>query len=96
LWESLTNVYRKKSGLFPHVIKSDKDIAEKFSVFRSFQRGSDTQAHEQGISEKDIFIVNHWKRKETANGRKESVPINHTCADVWLLLKPFMRYTQAM
>ena len=96
LHEALTHVFRRKPSLFPSAIKTEEDIREKINTFRSFRRGSDTRAHEEGVSESDINIVNRWVAEMKAGMSKPSLSMPQMYIDLSLLQKPFLRYTMAM
>jgi hypothetical protein len=94
--EALTAIYRAGNVEFSTCIKSEDDIPEHFNTFRSMRRGSDTRAHEEGVSKPDIDIVNRWKAEVKAGTRKPGLSISQMYTDPMLLLKPFLRYTAAM
>ena len=43
---------------FPLEVKSEEDIEDRFSVFRSLRRASDTRALNQNVTTNDIDVVN--------------------------------------
>ena len=53
----------EKGNEFPPEIKSVEDVIERYSVFRSLRRGSDTRAINMKVSVNDIDVVNGRKRK---------------------------------
>ena len=81
---------------FPLEIKSTDDISERFSVFRSFRRASNTRAINMKVNSNDIDVVNRWKSIEGAQGKKPSRPMRQHYAEVGALIQPFLRYTTAM
>ena len=82
--------------VFPVEIKDAEDISERFSVYRSLRRASDTRAMNMKVSANDIDVVNRWKRIEGAKGRKAAGPMRQHYAELSLLVQPFIRYTKAM
>ena len=82
--------------MFPAEIKSAEDISERFSVYRSLRRASDTRAINMKVSANDIDVVNRWKRIEGARGRKAAGPMRQHYAELSLLVQPFIRHTKAM
>ena len=58
--------------LFPPEIKSHEDVYERFSVFRSLRRDSDTRALEKKVAVSDIGIVNRWQKIKDAKGKRHS------------------------
>ena len=77
-------------------IVSRGDIEEKYNVFRSFRRGSDSRAIAMGVNPTDIDVVNRWSKKEAAGTSRTSHKMKHHYADVTILLPAFERYTKVM
>ena len=95
--ELLDDLLDRSSELFPSDIRSPEAIRDKYSVFRTFRRSSDTRAIECGVRENDINVVNRWKAKEAAGtGKPTHASMAHYYSDLSLLKGPFKRYTQAM
>ena len=86
----------KRKDLFPMKIKSREDVREKYHIYRSLRRSSDSRALEKKVAGTDIDIVNRWVEVEKAAGKRPSREMKHHYADVTLLMDPFMRYTRAM
>ena len=51
-------------------ISTLEDISDRFSVYQSLRRASDTRALEKKVVESDIDIVNRWKAVEIAKGSR--------------------------
>ena len=81
---------------FPTEIDSVEDITERFSVYRSLRRASDTRALEMKVSEADIDVVNRWKTVESSKGSRPGRSMRQHYAEVSNLKLPFLRYTKAM
>ena len=79
-----------------HVIRGSVNVRQDFGLKRSFRRGSDSQAINQGVSESDIDLNNRWRRYEEARGRRPSLRMQHSYADVRLILDALLRYLQAL
>jgi hypothetical protein len=94
--ETLSEVFKKHPELFAVDIKSTSDIFDKYNVFRSFRRGSESQAVAKKVSEPDRYIVHRWKRKEAAGANRVSHNIDQHYVDIILVEDSFVRYTQAM
>ena len=77
-------------------IRNVEDITDRFSVFRSLRRASDTRALNQKVAETDIDVVNRWKRVEGGKGRKVLGSMRQHYAEFSHLINPFLRYTKAM
>ena len=91
----LTRLFLKGSE-FPLEIKSEEDIEDRFSVFRSLRRASDTRALNQNVTSNDIDIVNRWKTVEAAKGKKPGRSMRQHYAEFALLKEPFLRCTSAI
>ena len=96
LLEVLTEIYEVKRDLFEVDVRSNLDLQEKYNVFRSFRRGSESRAVARGISEADRYVVHRWKRKEASGNNKVSHPIDQLYVDISLVKDSFLRYTQSM
>jgi hypothetical protein len=96
LHEMLEEVRAEHNILFLGDILSRADIQEKFNVYRSFRRGSDSRAIAMGVSTIDIDVVNRWSKKEAAGTSRPSHKMKHHYTDVVILLPAFERYTNFM
>ena len=94
--EMLSDVYDDHRDLFAVDILSSSELSEKYNVFRSFRRGSESRAVSEKVSEGDRYVVNRWRKKENAGGGKVSHPIDQHYVDVSLVKDSFLRYTKAM
>ena len=92
----LTEIYEDHRELFAVDVKSISDVSEKYNVFRSFRRGSESRAVAQKVSEADRYIVNRWRKKEAAGASKVSHPIDQHYVDISIVKDSFLRYTKAM
>jgi hypothetical protein len=96
LHEILGEIFMKHPALFQADIESVSDIEDKYSVYRSFRRGSDLLAIAMKVPTADINVVNHWSKKEADRMSKPSMEMNQYYAEIHILLPSFMRYTEAM
>jgi hypothetical protein len=94
--ELLSEIYEARPDLFGFDITCVGDLTEKFNVFRSFRRGSESRAVAMKVSEADRYVVNRWKKKEAAGGNKVGHTIDQHYVDVTLVNNSFLRYTEAM
>jgi hypothetical protein len=69
------------------------DVFERYGVSRSFRRGSNTHAINQGVSEADIDRNNGWSKLEKAQGRTPILRMQAHYAEVLLLLPTLLRYS---
>ena len=83
-------------ALFGVNIDSSVEVTDKYHVFRSFRRGSESQAVAKRVAEADCYVVNRWKKKEAAGTKKANLLIDQHYVDVSLVKDAFLWYTQAM
>ena len=95
--EVLTDIYEgSRPDLFGFDINCSADLTDKFNVFRSFRRGSESRAVAMKVSEADRYVVNRWKKKESAGGNRVGHSIDQHYVDITLVNNSFLRYTGAM
>jgi hypothetical protein len=92
----LADIYEEHPKLFGLDITDVSDLAEKYNVFRSFRRGSESRAVAMKVSEADRYVVNRWKKKESAGTGKVSHNIDQHYVDINMVKESFIRYTSAM
>ena len=105
--ECLSEIYSNDKSLFPVDIQRKLSIKEHdspstlklhYSCFRTFRRTSNTRAIEvqDRLKDDDIGIVNRWRAKEGAKGKRPNNKMRQHYAEIEVLLRPFLRYTKAM
>ena len=94
--ELMLELFETKRSLFDIDVKSATDIQEKYNVYRSFRRGSESRAVAQKVSKSDRYIIHRWRNKETAGQNKVGHPIDQLYVDISLVKDAFLRYTKAM
>jgi hypothetical protein len=94
--EVLTDIYDSRPNLFGFDISCSADLTEKFNVFRSFRRGSESRAVAMKVSETDRYVVNRWKKRESAGANRVGHSIDQHYVDINLVNNSFLRYTEAM
>jgi hypothetical protein len=92
----LGEVYEEQPSLFGVDVNDVSDLSDKYNVFRSFRRGSESRAVAMKVSEADRYVVNRWKKKEAAGANKTTHAIDQHYVDVSLVKESFIRYTTAM
>ena len=94
--EIIVEIYEENPKLFGLDITGIGDLSEKFNVFRSFRRGSESRAVAMKVSEADRYVVNRWKKKESAGAGKVAHAIDQHYVDIAMVKDSFIRYTTAM
>ena len=62
-------------------------ISEDFGVYRSFRRGSATEAADRDISEFTIKLVNRWERYKRVRGRLPNMGIMENYLEITGLVR---------
>jgi hypothetical protein len=94
--ECLIDVFERKPVMFGVDIKTPEDVLEKYHVFRSFRRGSESRAVAKKVDEADRYTVNRWRRKEVTGASRVNHEIGHHYVDITQVSPSFLRYTKAM
>ena len=94
--ELIVEIYEETPKLFGLDISGVGELSEKYNVFRSFRRGSESRAVAMKVSEADRYVVNRWKKKESAGAGKVSHAIDQHYVDISMVKDSFLRYTAAM
>ena len=92
----MVELFHYRRELFDIEIKSESDISDKYNVYRSFRRGSESRAMSRKVIEADRYIVHRWRKKEAAGQNKVGHAIDQLYVDISLVKESFLRYTQAM
>jgi hypothetical protein len=71
----------------------DLDIREEFSINRSFRRGSSTHAQNAKVPPEVVEAQNRWRKIERAKGKKPSLAMIETYADIEQLIPTLVRYS---
>ena len=77
----------------PEIIDGGVNVLEEYGVSRSFRRGSDTHAQNQGVSIFDIERNNRWRSVEHAGSKKVVLRMVHHYEEVSQMLKSLLRYS---
>jgi hypothetical protein len=80
----------------PDTIGLSVNVWEEFGVSRSFRRGSDAHAINQGVSTSDIERNNRWRSVENAKGKVARLRMIHHYSDMRQLLKALLRYSSPL
>jgi hypothetical protein len=77
----------------PNIIDENVNVLEEYGVSRSFRRGSDTHALNQGVSVVDVERNNRWRSVEHAGSKKVVLRMIHHYEEVSQMLKSLLRYS---
>ena len=79
-----------------NIIGKDINVFEEFGMSRSFRRGSDAHAVNQGVSTSDIERNNRWRSVETAGPKQAQLRMIHRYADARHIIKALLRYSEPL
>ena len=80
----------------PGIVGAQVNVFDEYGVSRSFRRGSDAHALNQGVSIVDIEINNRWRSIDNAGGKAPRLRMIHHYADLKQLLKARLRYSEPL
>lgn len=80
----------------PEVIGPEVDLPEEFGVSRSFRRGSTSTARVRGIDDKQVELINRWRKFEQARGCRPVLPMREHYSDIRILIPEMVKYSQGL
>jgi len=83
-------------GKSPEVIGPEVDLPEEFGISRSFRRGSTSTARARGIDDKQVELINRWRKFEQARGRRPVLPMREHYSDIRILIPEMVKYSQGL
>ena len=82
--------------LHGELISDEIEIAEKYSIFRSFRRGATTRAREMDLPDGVVEVNNRWRKVERNQGSKPKLSMVDLYTDIDQALLTRLRFSQAM
>ena len=92
--DTMVNIQDDQEGDSP--FPKSLNIPEDFGIYRSFRRGSTTEAADQDISEFTIKLVNRWERYERARGRLPNMGIMEHYLEVSGLVRKILSFSACL
>jgi hypothetical protein len=80
----------------PGIVGLNVDVFEEYGLSRSFRRGSDTHAGNQGVSSVDIERNNRWRSVENAKSKQPKLRMIHHYTEVSCSLPALLRYSKSL
>jgi hypothetical protein len=80
----------------PKIIGPEVDLPEEFGVSRSFRRGSTSTARVRGIDDRQVELINRWRKFEQARGRRPVLPMKELYSDIKILIPEMLKYSQGL
>jgi len=78
------------------LIPDSVDVFEEYGISRSFRRGSNTHATNQGVSKNDRELMNRWRNVEKSKGKKARLAMADHYADIRQLIPSLLRYSASL
>lgn len=80
----------------PGVIPAEIDCYENFGISRSFRRGATSAARARGVMDRQVELVNRWRKFEGAKGRRPVLPMHEHYSDIQVLIPEMIKFSQAL
>jgi len=80
----------------PDLIPAEVDISEQFGVSRSFRRGSTSVSRTRGVDDKQVELINRWRKVESARGKRPTLPMKEHYSDIAILVPEMVKYSLAL
>lgn len=80
----------------PGAISPDVDIYEQFGISRSFRRGATSVARTRGVEDKQVELINRWRKFEGARGRRPALPMHEHYSDISILIPELIKFSKAL
>lgn len=92
LMEALQTIKNSQPGVIPEEV----DCYEDFGVSRSFRRGATSTARVRGVNDKQIDLINRWRKFEGARRRMPALPMQDHYSDIKILIPEMVKFSQAL
>ncbi len=80
----------------PELIPPSDDIEEEYGIYRSFRRGSTSEATNQGLTPDVIDANNRWRRFNRSGAARPSLTMREHYSDVRLTLNQSLKYSACL
>ncbi len=82
----------ERSDLFP----KGADVIKLYGIHRSFRRGANSRATEEGVSKETRELINRWSSFEAKKGQRPSMSMAQHYLETRLILKRILEYSKAL
>jgi hypothetical protein len=77
----------------PDLISPSDDVIEDYGIYRSFRRGSTSEATNKGLPPEVIDLNNRWRKFHKAGASRPTLAMRDHYSDVRLTLNQSLRYS---
>jgi len=80
----------------PNLIPTYEVVSEDYGIYRSFRRGSTSEATNNGVPSEVIDLNNRWRKFHRAGGSRPTLTMREHYSDVRLTLNQSLRYSASL
>jgi hypothetical protein len=80
----------------PDLIPPSEDVVDEYGIYRSFRRGSTSEATNQGLPPEVIDLNNRWRKFQRSGAARPSLSMRDHYSDIRLTLKQALRYSAVL
>jgi hypothetical protein len=80
----------------PGIIPGDVDCFEDFGISRSFRRGATSCARTRGVDDKQVDLINRWRKFEGARGRRPALAMHDHYSDIEIMIPEMVKFSKAL
>ena len=92
--ELCLQAHEDRNDLFPTL--TGPTGAHCYGVSRSFRRGANTRATEEGVKKEDRDLINRWSSYENKRGQKPNFGMSQHYLEIRLVLKRLLVYSKSL
>lgn len=94
--EVLHNLLEELAEVRPDLFLGRTDIASAYGVSRSFRRGANSRATEEGVHKDVRNLINRWSTFEQKKGQRPHMSMTQHYLEIRLILKRILGYSKAL
>ena len=94
--EVLHELLEELSAVRPDLFLGRTDMASAYGVSRSFRRGANSRAIEEGVSKDLRNLINRWSAFERKKGQRPHMSMTQHYLEIKLILKRVLEYSKAL
>jgi len=83
-------------SLRPDLISPTDNISEEYGIYRSFRRGSTSEATNKGLPPDAIEANNRWRKFHKAGASRTTLSMREHYSDIGLTLNQYLRYSSVL
>ena len=91
-----TELMQRLQDVKPELFGEGLDVRRTYGVARSFRRGANSRAKEEGVSEELRNYINRWSSVEAKRGQRPSMSMAQHYLETRLILKRTLVYSKAL